>query len=619
MMRSLACWFFVGVLIVSGCAREQITILVTAEGQWLNPLTGETKRAVIRPLVRIQPADETEPPKTLQSFGGLNWERWQASSDVTLTVIVRDVAKRLSGVEISFNERQQKFVPAQNRSGLKAVMTGTLLRNEIIATVFVREGEQVIPKWRLFIHPERRGQLVQFLFEVPATFGENPKLNLPEFLSNMLEVDDKGFFAEFNPKFLLQTGTTNQTIPVQSWRWINTIPPIPSRWLKTTSSVPLQIKPAQNLATDEDKSVWDEWGKQIKSFLLPSRQEKDRVFLSVFLEGKVIVRYEATASVLVEVRGEVGEDTDMGKARKQLEKALMSLAPITLSPPLRTLLRHHSGDTQKMYEQWVQQILRRNEALRNDLKQVAASLKLSNLSVRVLAEKVALEPKSIERQLRPIMVVLQLKLQGKARCDYHRQTHTMPISGKVRFALSTMSRHMPPILELRQRLWEDIPDKPIEVNVPIEGAEVQVPFAWLHPYLGVSMNVEVQAKGWRLTQPFSPSVGTVPPQRPSLFTLELEPTQAETAAFLLELPHDAQLSHATIVIQDNQNKIVASQQARWLEDYGGHGILLTELPYGIYRVAAEGNYIVNGKEQTFSLHKTVQVQSYHTVVWLSVQ
>ncbi|MFN4179759.1 MAG: hypothetical protein ACK4I8_05565, partial [Armatimonadota bacterium] len=109
------------------------------------------------------------------------------------------------------------------------------------------------------------------------------------------------------------------------------------------------------------------------------------------------------------------------------------------------------------------------------------------------------------------------------------------------------------------------------------------------------------------------------PQRPLLFTLELEPTQAETAAFLLELPHDAQLSHATVVIQNDQNKIVASQQAGWLEDYAGHGILLTELPYGIYRVAVEGSYIVNDKERTFSLHKIVQVQSYHTVVWLSVQ
>ncbi len=51
-------------------------------------------------------------PKTLQSLSGLNWERWQASSDVILTVIVRDVAKRLSGIGISFNEGQQKFVPA---------------------------------------------------------------------------------------------------------------------------------------------------------------------------------------------------------------------------------------------------------------------------------------------------------------------------------------------------------------------------------------------------------------------------------------------------------------------------------------------------------------------------
>ncbi|MFN4181007.1 MAG: hypothetical protein ACK4I8_11890, partial [Armatimonadota bacterium] len=362
-MRSLACWFFVALFLVSGYAKERLTVSVTAEGQWLNPLTGETRRAVVRPLVRIQPVDETEPPKTLQSFGGLNWERWQASSDVTLTVIVRDVAKRLSGVEISFHEWQQKFVPARNRSELKAVMTGTLLRNEIIATIFVHEGERVIPKWRLFIYPERRGQLVQFLFEVPATFGENPKLNLPEFLSNVLKVDDEGFFAELNPKFLLQTGTLSQTIPVQSWIWTN-----------ITSPVLLQDKLLQNLATAEDKSIWNKWARQIEDSPLPLHQEKDRIFLSAFLEGKVIVRYEATAHALVEVQGEIGEDTDIGKVRKYLEKVLMGSAPITLLP-------RFSG-------QWMRQNRERSEALESALKQIAASLKLSNLSVGVLAERV---------------------------------------------------------------------------------------------------------------------------------------------------------------------------------------------------------------------------------------
>ncbi len=60
-MRSLAYWFFVALLIVSGCAREQPVILVTLEGQWLSPLISETRRTAICPLVRIQTADETEP------------------------------------------------------------------------------------------------------------------------------------------------------------------------------------------------------------------------------------------------------------------------------------------------------------------------------------------------------------------------------------------------------------------------------------------------------------------------------------------------------------------------------------------------------------------------------
>lgn len=62
-MRSLAYWFFVTPLIVSGCAREQPIILVTLEEQCLNPLTSETGRTAICLLVRIQTADETEPQK----------------------------------------------------------------------------------------------------------------------------------------------------------------------------------------------------------------------------------------------------------------------------------------------------------------------------------------------------------------------------------------------------------------------------------------------------------------------------------------------------------------------------------------------------------------------------
>ncbi len=146
----------------------------------------------------------------------------------------------------------------------------------------------------------------------------------------------------------------------------------------------------------------------------------------------------------------------MRKGRKYLEKALMSSAPISLLPSFGTIILRRSEDFQEVYEQWMQQNRRRNGALKNALKQVAASLKLSDLSVRVLAERIAFETKSVERQFRPPMVVLQLKLQGKAKCDYRRQIHTMPINGKVRFTLSNKSRQMPPILEQRHQLWKNI-------------------------------------------------------------------------------------------------------------------------------------------------------------------
>lgn len=612
-MRNFACLLFIAISVVWGCAKEQPTISVTAEANWLNPVTSETKRAVIRPLVRIQPADESERPKTLQTFGGLNWKRWQAASDVTLTIVIRDAAKRLSGIEIEFDGEQKKFVPAQNRGELKATMAGNLFRNEIVATVFVHEGERVLPKWRLFIHPEKRGQLVRFLFELPATFGENPKLTLPEFLQHTLKVDRDGFFSEISPDFLLQSGTLSRTIPVRSFRWINIVSPFPQ-----SSKLP------QHLATDEDKSIESEWVglvKELPKSLHP--QEKMKVHLSGFLEGKIVVRYEATAQVLVEVKGEIAEDTDTVAVRKQLQKTLTRVTPVAILPNPKFEVHHRARETGQIpskeefleaQERWRQQSQKRNKRLEDALKQVAQSLNLTNLSVRVIAERFVFEPKSVERRLRPLTITLHLKLQGNAWCDYHRQTHIVPVSGKVRLTLSNF--RFPFSEKVRQQVFEGITFEPVEANVPVEGAEVKVPFVWFHPIVGGNVDVEVQAKGWRLKQPFRPSIGVVPPKRPCQFTLELEPTKAETATFLLELPQDAQLLHATIVVQDERSKIVASKPARWLENYGGHGIVLTELPYGTYQVAAEGSFIVNGKKQTFSFTETIRVQSYHTVAWL---
>ncbi|MCS7265139.1 MAG: hypothetical protein NZ805_09940 [Armatimonadetes bacterium] len=583
-----------------------------AEARWLNPLTSETKRAKICPLVRIQPADESEPPKTLQSFSGLNWKRWQATGEVTLTIIARDAAKRLSGIEIAFNEKQKKFVPAQNQSELKATATGDLVRNEVIANVFIHEGGRAVPKWRLLICPEKRGRPVRFMFEFPANFGKDPIFTLPEFLQRQFKFDDEGFFTEISPKLLLQSGITSQTVAVHSFRWVNLA--VPSSWLLKKSH--------QDLVNEKDKAIWDSWEKQISKQikdLFSVQQEKERVLLSVFLEGKVIVRYEAKAKALIEVGGEVDQTVDLVATRNRLEKALANLAPVTLLP---SLLQVSKGQDEflNLQGQWMQQYRNRRETFKKVLRKIAMPLGFVNLQVTTLAEELTFEPKSVENQLRPVMVTLRLKLQGEAWCDHHRQIHVVPVSGKVRFVPSRTKEHLPPIIsDYRSRLQKGIPYEPIEFNVPVEGAEVQLPFTWLYPFWEAEVDVEIQVKGWRLILPFKPSVGTAPPKQPLKYTLELRPTQAETAAFLLELPYGAQLRHATIVVQDGQGKIIASQQSRQLDDYGGQGILLTELPYGTYRIAAEGSYIFNGKEQTFSIHQTVLVQSYHAAMWLKVK
>ncbi|MCS7187439.1 MAG: hypothetical protein RMK89_10870 [Armatimonadota bacterium] len=532
--------------------------------------------------------------------------------EVELTIVVSDPAKRLSGVEISFSDGRKKFVTAQNRSKLTATATGYLVRNEVVATVFMHEGGRTVPKWRLLIYPERRGRPVRFMFELPATFGKDPTPALPEFLQRQFKVDDKGFFTEISPKLLLQSGITSQTVAVHSFRWVNLA--VPSPWL-------LQKSP-QDFATEKDKAVWDSWAKQItkqENDPLSVQREKEQVSLSVFLEGKVIVRYEAKAKALIEVGGEVDQTVDLVATRNRLEKALANLAPVTLLP---SLLQVSKGRDEflNLQGQWMQQYRNRSETFEKALKKLAMSLGFANLQVITLAEEFTLEPKSVENQLRPIMVTFRLKLRGKAWCDYHRQIHIVPVGGKVRFTPTSMKRQLPSIIDDRKRrLWEGVPDEPIELNVPVEGAEVQLPFAWLHLFLGTDVKVEVQAEGWRLAQTFKPGVWTAPPKQTSQLTLELEPTQAETAAFLLELPYGAQLRHATIVVQDGQGKIISSQQSRQLDDYGGQGILMTELPYGTYRIAAKGSYTVNGKEQTLSLHESVQVKSYHSVAWLKVQ
>jgi hypothetical protein len=158
---------FVILVSFAGCAMPQLRVTITAEGEWKNPLTGEKKQATIKPLVLLQPADGSEKPKRVQSFGGLDWQLWESVSPVTLTIQIQS-DRTLSGVEITFNEREQKFVPAHHPLTMTAKAQGNLANNEITVTVFVRESGRTIPKWKLLVRPERRGRPVRFLFEAPA-------------------------------------------------------------------------------------------------------------------------------------------------------------------------------------------------------------------------------------------------------------------------------------------------------------------------------------------------------------------------------------------------------------------------------------------------------------------
>jgi len=163
----LAMLLFVILVSFAGCAMPQLRVTVTAEGEWKNPLTGEKKQATIKPLVLLQPADGSEEPKRVQSFGGLDWQLWVAISPVTLTIQIR-ANQTLSGVEITFNEREQKFLPAYHPLTMTTKAQGNLANNEITVTVFVRESGRTIPKWKLLVRPERHGRPVRFLFEAVA-------------------------------------------------------------------------------------------------------------------------------------------------------------------------------------------------------------------------------------------------------------------------------------------------------------------------------------------------------------------------------------------------------------------------------------------------------------------
>jgi hypothetical protein len=599
---------FVIVMSVAGCAMPQLRVTITAEGEWKNPLTGEKKQATIKPLVLLQPADGSEEPKRVQSFGGLDWQLWVAISPVTLTIQIQS-DRTLSGVEITFNEREQKFVPAHHPLTMTAKAQGNLANNEITVTVFVRESGRTIPKWKLLVRPERRGRPVRFLFEAPAAPNENVKILIP-FLSLRWEAGSA--FSEISPKDLRQKGTLGEWVVLVSKQWIPwmsfSVEPWKALGKQSPQAQGLVILP---LSTPEDEKLLSQWQQRFLAIWKPQREQqaeaKIRFFISAFQEGKVIVHYAVTAKVLIEVLGELGESANLLTVRRQLQDALAKLPPIPLLPPPEADIR---------------QVIRKGTELTEALQQEATKFRLVNIKAMVVSQYVVLEPQKVERQLRPLMLTLKVQLQGEATCAYHRQKHIIPLSGKVCFMpLKPPPDSSSPLVEYMPLYWQNIPDEPVEISVPKEGSvEVQLPAAWFNLWVSEGVQIDASVEGW---QPFKTRLSygyeLFQHQQPIPLTIRLTPTHAEEANFLLELPFEAKLKHATIVVQDEKGKVIASQTAQWLADFESHGIVIKKLPYGVYRVAAEGSFTIDSKEHPFSVVQTLHVNDYHDVLELRVE
>jgi hypothetical protein len=624
---------FVIVMSFAGCAMPQLRVTVTAEGEWKNPLTGEKKQATIKPLVLLQPADGSEEPKRVQSFGGLDWQLWVAISPVTLTIQIQS-DRTLSGVEITFNEREQKFVPAHHPLTMTAKAQGNLANNEIVVTVFVRESGRTIPKWKLLVRPERRGRPVRFLFEAPAIPDENLQTFIP---FSWFRWEAGGFFSEISPQHLRREGTLGRWVTLSSWRWVPRMSSSVTPWkaLGWTGFQPpgLIISP---LSTPDDEKLLSKWQQWFLETLRPQTKQKEeakvRFFLSAFQEGKVIVHYAVTAKVLLEVSGELAVDEDLATVRSQFQNALAKLPPVPFMPDAGEKIRREiregnlkPSDTKeiaKILKRYRDMEIQRDEELAKALQQQAKKLGLVNMKVKVVSQCVTLEPKEVERQLRPLMLTLKVQLQGEATCAYHRQKHIIPLSGKVHFKPLKPSLDRPsPLAEHRRLHWEGIPDEPVEISVPKEStAEVQLPAAWFNLLVSEGVQVDASAEGW---QPFKTRLSygyeLFQHQQPIPLTIRLTPTHAEEANFLLELPFEAKLKHATIVVQDEKGKVIASQTAQWLADFESHGIVIKKLPYGVYRVAAEGSFTIDGKEHPFSVVQTLHVNDYHDVLELRVE
>lgn len=610
-------WSFALSVSIAAPLLAQPSVKVIAEGTWLNPLTGERRQAVIKPLVIVQPFDGISEAKTVQPLSGLNWKLWQADGPITLTVTVCDKQKRLKGLEVVFSPAGQnigKFAPARNSSWVKVSVEGWLRRNEVTATVFVGEGERVVPKWRLTIRPEKRGKPVRFLLEFPATIDEPLRREWLRHLSlwrrQLRWVNDE-YQEEVRVSGLPESGVLRSSLPVHSEVQLDYLLWWEIRPVQLRYRFPSEPPPA----TPADKALVEQWQQWYKQSLWRQLSESETVLLPPFHQGKVIITYSVTTKALVEAEGEVPDGIDLERVRQKVSSVMQAISPLTLlffprhpRPPEMTEEEH-----KRLFSERIKQRHQRDKMLTKLLQEAVAQTQLVNPQVRVVGDLLIAQPKSVEKRLEPLMLTFKVQLIGQAWCDYHAQTHSISLTGVVRFVPS-------------QRVAID---RLKEVTVLKDGVEVSLPLAWVHPMGGRMVSVKVQVDGWQMRLPeerlselelgsLGVDLWRSVPRTPVPFPIRLQPTHAETATFLLKLPADVQLSQASIIVQDEEGKVIASEQARWLEEWGGNGISLPKLPYGNYRVAAEGSCLMNGKEKTFSVIQTVRVQSYHTVVWLAL-
>lgn len=584
---------------------ESLQLSVQAEAMWRQPLTGYSARATLQPQVVYRAADGAE--TIVQTFSGLGWELWQADGPITLTVAVTDKKKRLSGVEVALNAETQKFFPAANGENVTASLTGYVWQNEAQVTLFLHEEERVVPRWKLTVNPERRGKPVRFLFEADAVADENMlRSSLGTFLLPPVQIYNDEIRREHqlkNPS----TGMGNTSVGV--YRRLFFFGHIPE--LRPSDLQPYFRHLIRPLSTAEDSALLERWKPLVEMARALFRQPAAQTVNAPFMHhGKVIITHRLVPRVLLEVQGEVPKGERIEDVRTRVKHALCQKSPypLILIPSLQRL----PGDEARPRRDLNVELYQRHRALTESLQLMAAQLRLANLTVNVAADALHVEPKSVDSQIEPITVTLQLRLVGDADCAYHQQKHTVPLGGVVRLRWS--ERH-----PLERAPAPPTPAELKSLDVKVEqGETVDVRLPWVG-FGGASC--EVTMDDWqlplaqrRLSLPRSPGGDPfTPPQTPVPLTLRLEPTRAEVAVFLLELPTNAELKHASIVVQNEQGQVVASDAAKPLKDWNGLGIAFPRLIYGNYRVAAEGSYVAGGKEHPFSHSQQVRVQSYHAV------